>query len=229
MISFNLKSSLAIALICFVLGCCTALLLIGSCNNNNREPNFIQPDLLKKQADSIEDNYGTKITELETRNRLLHEELNTTKAELNAVKTKAKSKAATIKKLIEREGYPAKELLKKIDPSTVAIDSSLSLCDSLAQEVSEYIHLNETKDSLYEVQIGTQDNIISGKDSVIAFKTEEHNALNGLFNQSLKEQVRLLSENKQLQKRIKRQKLKGKLLALGTAILSGLATHYVTQ
>lgn len=229
MISFNLKSSLAIAVICFVLGCCTAFLLLGDCNRNALDENLVKPEVLKQQADRIETSYQIKITELENKNLQLQTELSATKVQLNALKAKTKTKAATIKKMIGPQGYPAKELLKKIDPASVVMDSSLSPCDSLVQEVSEYIKDTELKDSLYEVQAGLQDSIITGKDSVIAIKTSQYSELSTVFDQSVKQQETLFSENKSLQRQVKRQKRKGRLLAIGTAILSGLATHYLTQ
>lgn len=229
MISFNLKSSLAIAIICFVLGCCTTFLLTGSCNNGAKRENIVMPQILKRQADSIETLYQAKITKLETANRQLQQELTTIKVQLNDVKAKAKQKEAVIKKITEPKGYPAKELLEKATPSSAAIVSPLITCDSLVQEVNEYIELNEKKEVYYETYIAIQDSIIEGKDSIIAFKITEYNALSRLFDQSLHEQQKLLAENNQLYKRFKREKRKGKLLAVGTALLSGLITHYITQ
>lgn len=229
MISFNLKSFAAIAIICFVLGCCVTFLLTSKCNNEVKPKSFISPKVLHWQADSIEASYKVNIIELESRNEQLQQELNLTKLELNAVKAKSKSKAATIKKIIDPKGYPAKELLEKADPSLMVMNSGLSTCDSLVQEVNEYVELNEVKDSLYEVQISIRDNLITSKDSIIAFKTEKHKVFSSLFNQSLQDQQKMLSENNRLRRRIKLQKLKGKLFAIGTGVLSGLATHYLTR
>jgi hypothetical protein len=67
------------------------------------------------------------------------------------------------------------------------------------------------------------------KDSVIAFKTELHTAFCGIFNQSLREQEKLLTENKHLRKQVKRQKLKTKLIAIGTAIIAGIGINYLVQ
>ncbi|MEI9909787.1 MAG: hypothetical protein WDO71_08975 [Bacteroidota bacterium] len=151
------------------------------------------------------------------------------KKQLDAAKTKTKASATTIKKIIGPKGYPAKELLKKVNQPTVEIDNSLSPCDSLAQEVSEYIQNTELKDSLYEAQISLQDSVINVKDLVISASIKQFEKLSTVFDQSIQEQLRLVSENKQLRKQVKRQKRNGKLLAFGTAVLSGLATHYLSQ
>ncbi|MEO7982933.1 MAG: hypothetical protein ABI688_02515 [Bacteroidota bacterium] len=229
MISFNLRSSLAIALICFVLGFCASFLLLGGCNKDSSDKSFISPKVLKQQADSIKVSYQAKITHLESKNQELQKELSTIKTQLDAAKTKTKKSATTIKKMIGPKGYPAKELLKKVNQPTVEMDNSLSPCDSLAEEVSEYIHDTEFKDSLYEARISIQDNVINVKDSVISASTKQFEKLSMVFDQSIHEQIKLASEYKQLRKQVKWQKRKGKLLAFGTAILSGLATHYLSQ
>ncbi len=229
MISFNLKSSLTTAIICFILGCCTAFLLMGSCSNDEQQEKVALPRLLKKQADSIENFYQSKIAALETSNSRLQQELTITKTQLNDVKAKTKQKEATIKKIIAPKGIPAKELLKKVDPSSVAMGDNLSPCDSLVQEVREYMELSEEKKNYYETYIAIQDSIIEVKDSAIAVKTTEHTTLARLFDHSLDEQQKLFTENNQLRKQFKKEKRKGKLLALGTAVLSGLAAHYLTQ
>lgn len=229
MISFNLRASLTIAIICFVLGCCTAFLLAGSCGNSLKQENFVKTEILKQRADSIERFYQEKVTELEVRNHQLQQELTVTKAHLNTLKSKTKQKEATIKKITKPKGYPARRLLNTINPSSVATVSLTITCDSLVQEINEYMELNAEKEVYYEAYITIQDSIIAGNDSIIAFKTTEHSELKKLFDHSVYQQQILLAENNRLHKRLKREKGKGKLLAFGTAILSGLTFHYLTK
>jgi hypothetical protein len=227
MISLKFRSSLAIAIICFILGICAAILLSGSCNGDKVSPNLVQPELLKQKADSITLTYNAVIMELENRNAGLQKELTGIKAQLNAVKPKAKTRATTIKKMIEPKGFPTRDLLKKVESSGMSTDSSLSPCDSLVKEVTGYLEYTELKDSLNESRAVLQDSIIAGKDSIITVKSLQYEGLLNVFNQSVEQQEILLAENKTLQKEIKRQKRKGKLLAIGTAILSAIATNYL--
>lgn len=229
MISLRLKSSISIALICFVVGCCTAFLLMANCGSPAKQPAMSSATLLKAQADSLHAHYQVTITDLEKRNKQLDTELQNTKVELKAAKAKAITKANEIKKIIYPPGYPAKELLKKSISLNPVIDSSLQKCDSLALLVSEYLQESEQKDRLYETQINWQDSLLSGKDEIIVLRQSENLNLSVLFKQSLAAQQYLETNNLKLRKKMKRQRSAGKWLALGSAVLSGLTTHYLSN
>lgn len=223
----NLKSSLLIAVICFVLGFAGAFLLMGQCNDSDTSTqSIVQVKELEKQIASKETVFQTKLSELQKRNQQLQQELTSTQVELFTIKLKSKKKEDNIKKLIQPKGLPAKELLKKVGKPAIAIDNNLSPCDSLAEEVSEYIEVNAIKDSLYETKIGLQDSVIAVKDSVINTHVKFNRELKAGFSTSLEQQELLSAENAKLKKKIKRQKRRSKLINIGAMILSGLATNY---
>lgn len=228
MISLRFKSTLAIALICFVLGCCTVMLFTTKCNNAAGQPTLTRATLLKELADSLHTQYKTTIDQLKKNNRQLDLELQNTKIELKAAKEKTNRKAAEIKKLVT-PGYPASELLKKTVLSTSPIDSSLQKCDSLALLVSDYLQDVEEKDSLYETQLVQQDSLLTGKDNIIALQNSENSNLSILYNQSLAQQTLLEKDNHSLRKKIKRKKATSKWLALGSALITGITTHYLSN
>ena len=228
MITVNPKSPITTLILGFLLGCLATFLLMGGCNNGKPEHEAVSnPKELKKQADAVEISYQKKIEALQTSNQQFQQELKTVKDQLSSIKTKTKQKEATIKKIIEPKGFPAKDLLKKVNSPSVTMDTSQSDCDSLMEQVSEYIMENETKDSLYEVQSNIQDSIIVGKDFVIANQAELHQKLQTLFNQSLDQQTSLVNENSQLRKQFKRQKFRNKIFAVGVTILSGFTANYL--
>lgn len=229
MISLKFKSSIALLLTGLVAGFCLSFLFNG-CGNDPAvtHETVIPAKDLKKEADVKEASYQAKITELENKNQQLKLELQSAKDQLVKMKSKTKQRETKIKGMIEPKGYPAKELLQKVKPALVSA-TSLSLCDSLVQEVSEYMQENSTKDSLYEVQIGKQDSLIAGKDSIIENKTKLQQNLQTLFEQSLMQQEILTKENTQLRKKFKRQKFRSKLVTLGVTVLSGLAANYLIQ
>ncbi|MBN8877063.1 MAG: hypothetical protein J0I32_05910 [Sphingobacteriales bacterium] len=229
MISLRLKSSLAIALICFVLGCCTAFLLTTNCSSPSKSPALTHAALLKQQADSLHAHYHASITALEARNKQLTTELQSTKAELKAAKSKTNTKAAAIKKIINPPGYPAKELIKKSSASPVSENPTLQNCDSLKILVGEFLEETEQKDSIYEAYTLQQDSLITGKDEVIVLQENENRNLSFLFKQSLSQQTILEKDNLSLHKKIKRQRSAGRWLAVGSAIITGLATHYLSN
>ncbi|TXJ28230.1 MAG: hypothetical protein E6Q24_05470 [Chitinophagaceae bacterium] len=229
MISLRLKSTLAIALICFALGCCTAFLFTTNCSSPSKLPALTHAALLKQQADSLHAYYQAGIEELEARNKQLTAELQSTKAELKAAKSKANTKAAAIKKIINPPGYPAKELIKKSAASSFSENTELQNCDSLTILVSEFLEEAEQKDSLYDTYILQQDSLLTGKDEVIALQESENRNLSFLFKQSLSQQTILEKDNFSLRKKIKRQRSAGRWLAVGSAIITGIATHYLSN
>ncbi len=232
MITFNFKTSIGLLLIGFVTGLCLSFLF----RDYSNEPGIthektVQPAELKKEADVNEASYQAKITELENKNEQLRQELKSTKDQLAAIKSKTKQRENNIKKIIDptnfqEKGYPAKELLHKVNPAIIT-DTGLSPCDTLVNEVGAYLEENAIKDSLYESQITKQDSLLAGKDSIIEVKIRLHQDLKVLFDRSLMQQETLMNENKQLRKQFKRQKLRSKLFAIGVTVLSGFTANYL--
>lgn len=228
MISFNLRSSIAIALICFFLGFVGSAFLLGSCNNDKEtEKSSLIIKNLEQQVKDTEAVYQQKVSELETKNRQLQKELTSTQIELFRIKLKTKERETRIKKLVQPNGLPAKDLLKKVKDSSTGINNNPSPCDSLAAEVSEYIKETVIKDSLYETQIGLQDSVIAVKDSIITHQSKLYSELRTSFLFSLEQQKELISENQLLHKKLKRQKRRSKIISFGMMVLSGAAVNYL--
>jgi len=179
-------------------------------------PETIKNDLAEKVAV-----YEQKIGDLETKNIDLQKQLKAAKNQLSAAKTKVQQRETNIKKRIEPAGFPANELLNKVRPAP-KVETGLSACDSLVQDVAAYIEENAVKDSLYEVQINTLDSIVDVKDSVIVEKTKINKTVTEAFTKSLEQQEVLIKENQQLRSKSKRQKRRSKLATIGLMILSAL-------
>ena len=185
-------------------------------------------ETIKKEIAAKEALHLEKITELENKNEALQNDLNTVKEQLVSIKSQTKKRETTIKKILEPKGMAAKDLLEKVGHS-IPVDSSLSPCDSLANEVSEYIEENELKDSLYETQTNKLDSTIAIKDSMIQLKSKMHIDLSNTISKLLNDQETLLRENKTLQKQFKRQKRKSKLVTVGLMILTATAANYLLK
>lgn len=226
---FHLKTSLALLLTGIIIGVCSSLLFNGCHGGNNNIANYeiTQPKELRDQVVATETNYQAKINELENKNHVLQQELKTTKTQLAEVKVKTKQRQSRIKELIAPKGLLAKDLIQRTNSSSTNIDSSLSPCDSLANEVNQYLVENFKKDSLYEIQVVMQDSLIAAKDSIITLNDERYCDLKKILTQSLIQQETLIIDNKLLQKKFKSQKFRNKLVVLGTMIVSGVITNYL--
>ena len=185
-------------------------------------------ETIKKEIAAKEALHQEKITELENKNAALQKDLNTIKEQLASIKSQTKKRETTIKKILEPKGMAAKDLLEKVGHS-VPIDSSLSPCDSLANEVSEYIEENSVKDSLYETHIINLDSTIAIKDSIIQLKNKLHIDLSNTVSKLLNDREALLRENKALRKEFKRQKRKSKFVTVGLMILTATAANYLLK
>ena len=185
-------------------------------------------EAIKKEIAAKEALHQEKITELENKNDELQKDLKTVKEQLASIKSQTKKRETTIKTILEPKGIAAKDLLEKVAHS-VPIDSSLSQCDSLAKEVSEYIDENSVKDSLYETHISKLDSTIAIKDSIIQLKNKLHIDLSNTVSKLLNDREALLRENKALRKEFKRQKRKSKFVTVGLMILTATAANYLLK
>ena len=227
--TLNLKSSVIILAIGFLMGFSMIFLFLGNCHSPEINPKLtISPAEQKQQIERTGKEHQQIIAELEKKNQQLQQELTTTKGLLAKAKLKSKASETKIKKLTEPKGFPAKDLLVKVKPQEIP-DTIPTNCDSLINEVNEYIQDNAVKDSLYELQIGELDCIISIKDSIITQKEHHNKKLTFLLSQSLTQQQNLIKQNELLQKKFKRQKLRKKVVVIGATILSGIAVDYLIR
>ncbi len=228
MISFTLRSSIAIGLISFFLGFVCCAFLLGRCNNDKQSKTHLQVvQNLEQQIKDSEAVYHKKVYELENKNSQLQKELRSAQSELLIIKRKTSQRETRIKNLIQPQGLPAKDFLKKVTGSSMSNNINPSNCDSLANEVTEYIKENALKDSLYETHIQLQDSVIVNKDSIIANTTKLHSELKTAFDFTIQQQKQLISQNEQLFKKLKRQKRRSKLISVGMMVLSGAAVNYL--
>ncbi len=226
MMTFHLRTFISLLIAGFVLGFFSTFLFTG-CDRNkiSTKDVSITPKVLKKQADTIQENYLKQISNLQDQNIELQESLEITQSLLDEAKQVTKQKEIKIKKIIEPKGYSARELLEKLGDAKQA--NASSPCDSLATEVIGYIDQNHRKDSLYEDQLIQMDSVVGVKDDVIQANEKAYTSLNLLFNESLAAQKNLVKENKLLHRQFKRQRFKNKLVSVGLMILSATATNYL--
>lgn len=225
----NLKSTGIILTIGFLIGLSLTFLFSGNCNGPELNPALtISPAEQKQQIERSEKEHQLIIAELGKKNQQLQQELTETKELLAKTKLKSKATEAKIKKITDPKGFPAKELLAKVKPQEIA-DTIISNCDSLINDVNEYIQDNAVKDSLYELQIEQLDCSIRIKDSIISQKEYQNKKLTFLLSQSLIQQENLVKQNELLKKKIKRQKFRRKVVAIGATILSGIAADYLIR
>jgi hypothetical protein len=224
-----LKFSIAL-LVQLVLVAIYFFIFLNGCGNGNTAATqkMVHSKELKKQIAQTEEVYRIKIAALQKQNADLQAQIVSTKKELAVIKNNTAIRKSSIKKLIDPIGFPARELMKKKNPTNLFIDSTVFPCDSLANQVSEYLVENDIKDSLYDSLVADLERINIMKDSIIATKDSKYNDLTTVLNQSLEQQNQLVQENKRLRRQNKRQPLKNALTAMGAIILGLVGAQYIT-
>jgi hypothetical protein len=224
MVKYQFTTSLTILLLGFICGVCMSVLFIG-CGGCNRSPvKTTTTKALKQQEMQVDSTCKKAKLGLDSVKTILQHKIVATKSNLSLAKTSVTKRKQVIQKLIEPKGFSATELRKKISP--VIPDSTLTNCDSLTKEISFFIQESEIKDSLYEKQIGTLDNLVLTQDAIIKNDSVAYHNLQRLFHQAIVHGEVLEKDNRQLEQKMKRQKVKSKIVSLGLMLISGFATNY---
>ena len=212
----NLRIGLTLLFFGFVIGLATVS-LFGNDNSVGPKPTPSTKEI-KKEADQIVKKEKKRSLEFENKVRGLEKIVDDLKRQLANSKAAANNSVSKIRRLI-----PPKESVDRIDTS------SASHCDSLAETVKLYITQNEKKDSLYDFQIETLEEIVQVKDSIIEIKENSNIGLRSLVDKSIVQQDILQSENGMLKKKVKKEKFKRKLLSVAIAIIGGIASSLILK
>lgn len=197
-----------------------ALTLHGlSCTNKPTTPAAPAPSpkVIVKELSDTEKNYSKRADSLHTQSLKLQLQLTATIGELEAAKQRVKTLQQTVKDLIQKNS---------VNSNAVSIPV-ITPCDSLAFAADQLIESSNKKDSLYEQQAFSLAQQIDNRDSVIALKTAQYADIKSAFTKALELQSTIATQNKDLNRQLRRQKFKSKLLTAAMLILSGAAANYM--
>jgi hypothetical protein len=82
---------------------------------------------------------------------------------------------------------------------------------------------------LYEEASMNLEEQIKNRDSTIAGKDQQYREIKEVFKKSAEEWKNAINENKSLNKKVKRQKFKSKILSAALLLFAGAATNYLIQ
>ena len=176
------------------------------------------PKKLEAQVSRNENTYSKTFDSLKRQSVKLQIDLKDTKAALNTVKAKNYSLQVQVYDLLDRH-FEKKQ----------RNNSDGGNCDSLASTVEELMQTSNEKDSLYEQASLNLEEQIKNKDSTIAVKDQQYQEIKEAFKKSTEEWKNAINENKSLNKNVKRQKFKSKILSTVLLIFAGAATNYLIQ
>lgn len=173
---------------------------------------------MQSQVSSIENKYKTEIQYWVQKNNSLQQRIQKTETALSESKWKANSLQQKIQFLIS-EGDQLQDTAQII-----------SNCDSLKEQVKEFIVESNLKDSLCDQEITDLKTLILNKDSVFAVCERGFFAMRNVIDFSLAQQTALADKLKLAEKQARKERRKTRVLSAGVCILSGItATLLLTR
>lgn len=172
---------------------------------------------IEKQVAKSEVNYAKTVDSLRSQSVKLQVQLSDTKTELTKAKQRAYSLQVTVYELLD----------KRLENESNGNANNTTSCDSLIVTVEDLMQSSSLKDSLYEKANCNLEEQVKNKDSTIALKEAQYLDIKSAFKKSIENQNELLDQNKLLDKQVKKQKFKSKVLSAALFILTGAAANYI--
>lgn len=209
-------------IITFLFGLISALstyLLFDSMEGFRKEikESKIATQEMKQQVSSIETSYQEQIRYWIGKNMVLQNRIQQTDLELERSRMKEKSMQGKILALISES---------KTLTDTFSI---ISNCDTLKEQITEFIAETNIKDSLCNTEITDLKMVIQNQDSAMVVCQSSFTMLKQVTDSSFALQTRLTDELNRANKQLRKERRKSKLLTAGIMILSGTTTFLLLQ
>lgn len=143
--------------------------------------------------------------------------LNKTQKQLIATKIKLEQSKFDLVKLLEK------------DTSGLSVEQKLDDCDSLKEEVSDYVFWVDSTQSDYETTIKQLNNIVAVKDSEIVVCQISYTQLKSISDDNLQRERKLTEDLETAYKQQRKNRIQNKFLAAGFLILTGVTTSLLIK
>lgn len=199
--------------------CIGLFLLLNTCSNDTEhlKPDKTQTEKAEQQVSLIDSHYQDAFTLLKSHSDSLEKVLNKTQKQLIATKIKLEQSKFDVVKLVEK------------DTSGLSIEQKLNDCDSLKEEVSDYVFWVDSTQSDYETTIKQLTNIVTVKDSEIVVCQISYTQLKSITDDNLQRERKLTEDMETAYKQQRKNRIQNKFLAVGFLILSGVTTSLIIQ
>lgn len=198
--------------------CIGMILLFNTCNDTqHRKPDKERLGNAKQEANLVEEYYQNAFINLKGHSDSLERELNRAQKQLIATKIKLEQSKSKVVSLVEK------------DTSGLSVAQKLNDCDSLKEEVSDYVVWVDSTQNSYETTIRQLTNIVAVKDSEIVVCQISYTQLKGISDSNLERERKLSEDLETAYKQLRKNRIKNKFLAAGFLILSGVATSFIIQ
>lgn len=191
-------------------------LLFDKCSTDQTlKPDKTQVIQSEKQVSAVDNHYQKAIASLQKRSDSLENELKQTQYKLKVAKLK-----------LEQSKFDVVKLMKK-DTSGLSTEQKLNDCDSLKEEVSDYVVWVDSTQANYESNITQLNNLLAVKDSQIVISSAAYSQLKNIADENLLREQKLTQDLNTAYKQQRKNRIQNKFLAAGFLILSGITTTFL--
>jgi hypothetical protein len=199
--------------------CIGLFLLFSTCSNDTEhlKPDKEQIQSAEHEADLVEEYYQNAFINLKVHSDSLERVLNKTQKQLIATKIKLEQSKFNVVSLIEK------------DTAGVSVEQQMNDCDSLKEEVLDYVFWVDSTQCDYETTITQLHNIVAIKDSEIVLCQISYTQLKSISDDNLQRERKLTEDLETAYKQQRKNRIQNKVLAVGFLILSGVTTSLLIQ
>jgi chromosome segregation ATPase len=190
------------------------ILLLGTCSDNPQTsgPDKVAIEKTEKQVSSIDTHYQNAISQLQKHSDSLQSELIRTQEKLKIVKFKLNQSQFNVVRFVKK------------DTVGESIAQQMNDCDSLKQEVEEYVQYVDSTKIIYESNISELQTLVATKDSELVVCKSSYENLQNIVAENLQRERQLTDDLQTAFKQQRKKVIQNKLLAGGFLLLSGLTT-----
>lgn len=190
------------------------ILFFGTCSNDKEtlKPDKAAIEKTEKQVSSIDTHYQNAISQLQKHSDSLQSELIRTQEKLKVIKFK-----------LNQSQFDVVRFVKK-DTVGESIAQQMNDCDSLKQEVEEYVQYVDSTKIIYESNISELQTLVATKDSELVVCKSSYENLQNIVAENLQRERQLTDDLQTAFKQQRKKVIQNKLLAGGFLLLSGITT-----
>lgn len=189
------------------------LLLFDKCScDKPTKPDKEQVTQSKKVLSIVDGHYQNAIILFQKRSDSLLSELSQTQYKLKVVKLKLEQSKSDVLKFVGK------------DTSGESAEQKLNDCDSLKEEILDYVFLVDSTHQNYENNILQMCNLLAIKDSQLFICGDSYSQLKNIADENLLREQKLTEDLNTAYKEQRKKRIQNKVLASGFLILSGITT-----
>lgn len=199
--------------------CIGLFLLFSTCSNDTEHLKSDKEQIqnAEHEANLVEEYYQNAFINLKSHSDSLEKELSKAQRQLIATKIKLEQSKFDVVKLLEK------------DTTGLSVEQKLNDCDSLKDEVLDYVFWVDSTQSDYETTITQLHNIVAVKDSEIVICQISYTQLKSISDDNLQRERKLTEDLETAYKQQRKNRIQNKVLAVGFLILSGVTTSLLIQ